>query len=176
VLGESLVIGVAGGALGVGLGFAGAAIITTVAPNVSGTLVNSLGQASAIGSMQQLIQNGSTAPGQLPGGVGPVAAAGHRRRDRSGRGPRHGRRPCSLERVAIARALVKNPTVLLADEPTGNLDENTRHEIIGLLGGLWRERGLTFVVVTHGSSVARRAERIAVIRDGRVTATPRARA
>ncbi len=80
------------------------------------------------------------------------------------------------QRVAIARALVKNPTVLLADEPTGNLDENTRDEIIGLLEGLWRERGLTLVVVTHDGSVARRAERIAVIRDGRVSAKPSARA
>jgi putative ABC transport system ATP-binding protein len=78
------------------------------------------------------------------------------------------------QRVAIARALVKNPTVLLADEPTGNLDENTRDEIIGLLEGLCRERGLTLVVVTHDSSVARRAERIAVIRDGRVSAQPSA--
>jgi putative ABC transport system permease protein len=62
VLGESLVIGIVGAAVGVGLGFAGAAIITAVAPNVSGTLVNSLSQASAIGSMHQVIQNGSTAP------------------------------------------------------------------------------------------------------------------
>jgi putative ABC transport system ATP-binding protein len=76
------------------------------------------------------------------------------------------------QRVAIARALVKNPTVLLADEPTGNLDENTRDEIIGLLESLWRERGLTLVIVTHDSWVARRAQRIAVIRDGRVSAEP----
>jgi putative ABC transport system ATP-binding protein len=61
---------------------------------------------------------------------------------------------------------------MLADEPTGNLDENTRDEIIGLLEGLWRERGLTLVVVTHDSYVARRAERIAVIRDGRVSTKP----
>jgi putative ABC transport system ATP-binding protein len=78
------------------------------------------------------------------------------------------------QRVAIARALVKNPTVLLADEPTGNLDEDTRDEIIGLLEGLWRERGLTLVVVTHDSSVARRAQQIAVIRDGRMSAEPSA--
>jgi putative ABC transport system permease protein len=62
VLGESLAIGVAGAAAGVALGFAGPAIITAVTPNVSGTLVNSLGQSSAIGSMQQVVQNGSTAP------------------------------------------------------------------------------------------------------------------
>ena len=58
------------------------------------------------------------------------------------------------QRVAIARALVKEPNVLLADEPTGNLDEGTRDEIIGLMEDLWREHGLTMVLVTHDSSVA----------------------
>jgi putative ABC transport system ATP-binding protein len=72
------------------------------------------------------------------------------------------------QRVAIARALVKKPRVLLADEPTGNLDENTRDEIIGLLEQLWVERGLTLVVVTHDSAVARRATRRTVIENGRV--------
>src|SRR6201996_7059524 len=60
------------------------------------------------------------------------------------------------QRVAIARALVKDPTVLLADEPTGNLDEDTRDEIITLLEGVWREQHLTMVVVTHDSTVAAR--------------------
>ncbi len=72
------------------------------------------------------------------------------------------------QRVAIARALVKEPTVLLADEPTGNLDEDTRDEIIALLERLWQERGLTLVLVTHDSPVARRAQRIGVIRDGKL--------
>lgn len=61
------------------------------------------------------------------------------------------------QRVAIARALVKKPKVLLADEPTGNLDEATRDDIMGLLEGLWRERGLTFILVTHDSAIAKRA-------------------
>jgi len=74
------------------------------------------------------------------------------------------------QRVAIARALVKEPKVLLADEPTGNLDEQTRDEIVELLASLWKDRGLTLVVVTHDSVVARRALRVAVIRDGRVSA------
>jgi len=73
------------------------------------------------------------------------------------------------QRVAIARALVKEPKVLLADEPTGNLDEGTRDEIIGLLDGLWRGRGLTMVIVTHDSTVAARAQRIALMRDGLLT-------
>ncbi len=70
------------------------------------------------------------------------------------------------QRVAIARALVKEPAVLLADEPTGNLDEGTRDEIIGLLGNLWREQRLTVVLVTHDSAVAARAQRICLLADG----------
>jgi putative ABC transport system ATP-binding protein len=73
------------------------------------------------------------------------------------------------QRVAIARALVKDPAVLLADEPTGNLDEETRDDIIGLLENLWRGSRLTMVLVTHDSSVARRAQRIAVMRDGKLS-------
>jgi putative ABC transport system ATP-binding protein len=73
------------------------------------------------------------------------------------------------QRVAIARALVKRPAVLLADEPTGNLDEGTRDEIMALLGELWRERGLTMVMVTHDTSVAKRAQRIGLMREGKLT-------
>ena len=73
------------------------------------------------------------------------------------------------QRVAIARALVKQPRVVLADEPTGNLDETTRDEIISLLERLWRERGLTLVMVTHDSSVACRAQRIGVMAGGRLS-------
>jgi putative ABC transport system ATP-binding protein len=73
------------------------------------------------------------------------------------------------QRVAIARALVKEPKVLLADEPTGNLDEDTRDEIIGLLEKLWQDKGLTMVIVTHDSSVARRAQRIGTMKHGKLT-------
>jgi putative ABC transport system ATP-binding protein len=73
------------------------------------------------------------------------------------------------QRVAIARALVKQPKVLLADEPTGNLDETTRDEIIALLETLWRERGLTLVLVTHDSTIARRAQRLGVMAKGRMS-------
>jgi putative ABC transport system ATP-binding protein len=73
------------------------------------------------------------------------------------------------QRVAIARALVKEPKVLLADEPTGNLDEDTRDEIIGLMEKLWQQQGLTMVMVTHDSSVARRAHRLGTMKNGKLT-------
>jgi putative ABC transport system ATP-binding protein len=73
------------------------------------------------------------------------------------------------QRVAIARALVKEPKVLLADEPTGNLDEDTRDDIIALLEKQWRDRGLTMIMVTHDSSVARRAQRLGTMKNGKLT-------
>src|SRR6266545_3180451 len=73
------------------------------------------------------------------------------------------------QRVAIARALVKEPKVLLADEPTGNLDEGTRDDIMGLLEKLWRDTGLTLILVTHDSSVARRAQRIGIMQNGKLS-------
>ncbi|MBS1672426.1 MAG: ABC transporter ATP-binding protein [Actinobacteria bacterium] len=71
------------------------------------------------------------------------------------------------QRVAIARAIVKTPKVLLADEPTGNLDEEMRDEILGLLESLCAE-GLTLIVVTHDSAVAKRAHRRLRLKDGRI--------
>jgi putative ABC transport system ATP-binding protein len=73
------------------------------------------------------------------------------------------------QRVAIARALVKKPKVLLADEPTGNLDEGTRDEIITLLDQLWAELSLTLVMVSHDSTVAGRAQRTGLMSNGRLT-------
>jgi putative ABC transport system ATP-binding protein len=94
-----------------------------------------------------------------------------------GLGERTGHLPSELsggqqQRVAIARALVKRPGVLLADEPTGNLDEGTRDEIMALLELMWREHGLTLVMVTHDSSVARRAQKIGMMRNGRLDVRP----
>ena len=73
------------------------------------------------------------------------------------------------QRVAIARALVKEPKVILADEPTGNLDEDTRDDIFGLLESLWQDRGLTVIMVTHDSELARRVPRLAQIKNGKLT-------
>ncbi|MEU2747763.1 ABC transporter ATP-binding protein [Streptomyces collinus] len=80
------------------------------------------------------------------------------------------------QRVAIARALVKQPKVLLADEPTGNLDESMRDEIMDVLERMWEELGLTFVMVTHDSAIARKAPRLATIRKGRISVTENTRA
>jgi putative ABC transport system ATP-binding protein len=74
------------------------------------------------------------------------------------------------QRTAIARALVKEPHVVLADEPTGNLDQDTRDEIVGLLEELWRTHGVTLVVVTHDDVVAERAPRRLRLEAGRVLA------
>jgi putative ABC transport system ATP-binding protein len=79
------------------------------------------------------------------------------------------------QRVAIARALVKKPKVLLADEPTGNLDEGTRDEIMTLLEYMWRDMGLTLVVVTHDTAVASRAERVGTMENGRLAVRARAK-
>ena len=73
------------------------------------------------------------------------------------------------QRAAIARALVRDPRVILADEPTGNLDERTRDDIFDLLEGLWARRGQTVVVVTHDSGLAKRSPRIAWIHEGALT-------
>jgi putative ABC transport system ATP-binding protein len=72
------------------------------------------------------------------------------------------------QRVAIARALANEPRVLLADEPTGNLDSTTGHEIVALLERLRAERGLTVVLITHDETVAGAADEVIHMRDGRI--------
>lgn len=74
------------------------------------------------------------------------------------------------QRVAIARSLANRPPLLLADEPTGNLDSKTAHQIFDLLDRLHRQQGMTIVLITHDRELAARAGRVFEIRDGRLTA------
>jgi putative ABC transport system ATP-binding protein len=72
------------------------------------------------------------------------------------------------QRTAIARALANDPVLLLADEPTGNLDSQVGGEILDLFDRLRRERAMTLVVITHSAEIARRARQIVTLRDGRI--------
>ena len=124
-----------------------------------------------------------------PGSDGPVAPV---HEDGSHNGPKSGRkekarksleavglgdrihhRPTELsggqqQRVAIARALVNDPAIVMADEPTGNLDSKVGQEIMDLLLSLNKENGTTLVIITHDAKVAEQAQRIIRIQDGRV--------
>lgn len=95
--------------------------------------------------------------------------------DRVGLGHRANHRPSELsggemQRTAIARALVGGPEVLLADEPTGNLDSSTGQDVLDLLRALNRERGLTMMLVTHDPNIAQQADRIVRLSEGRISA------
>jgi lipoprotein-releasing system ATP-binding protein len=93
--------------------------------------------------------------------------------DQLGMGHRLKHRPSQLsggerQRVAIARALMNEPQVLYADEPTGNLDVETGGQIMGVLAKLHREKGQTIVMVTHDRTIAHQADRVLVLREGRL--------
>jgi putative ABC transport system ATP-binding protein len=119
---------------------------------------------------------------QIPMFEGSLPAAERRRRAESlleavGMSHRTGHLPSQLsvgerQRVAIARALANEPVLLLADEPTGNLDSRSGGEVLELFDRLHRDRGMTLVVITHSFRVARRAGRTIWIRDGRIVDDP----
>ena len=114
---------------------------------------------------------------------GPASASSRTGRARSvlgllGLGDRERNTPGQLsggqqQRVAIARALINSPGLLLADEPTGNLDTRTSHEIMETLTKLNREQGVTIVVVTHEADIAAYADRVLTMRDGEVVSDTR---
>lgn len=99
-------------------------------------------RARAVLDLMGLGDRGLNTPGQLSGG--------------------------QQQRVAIARSLINDPSVLLADEPTGNLDTRNSHDIMNTLRSLNRERGVTIIVVTHEADIAAYADRIVTMRDGKI--------
>ena len=90
-----------------------------------------------------------------------------------GLGNRLHHRPSELsggqqQRVAVARAIVNNPAIVMADEPTGNLDTRSGDEVMELLNNLNKERGTTIVIITHDMEIAEKAQRVVKIRDGMI--------
>jgi putative ABC transport system ATP-binding protein len=91
-----------------------------------------------------------------------------------GLGERVRHRPSELsggeqQRVAVARALAKNPPIILADEPTGNLDSSSSKDIMGMLSDLHTEQNITLVMITHDPNIARYCQRVINIQDGQIT-------
>ena len=118
------------------------------APGGPVSLAPRLGRARQALALLGLAERERNTPGQLSGG--------------------------QQQRVAIARALINSPSLLLADEPTGNLDSRTSHEIMQTLVALNRERGVTIVVVTHEADIAAYADRVITMRDGQILSDERA--
>jgi putative ABC transport system ATP-binding protein len=129
---------------------------------------NLLSRATALANVELPLRYSRSATGQLTGNrrerarqalvsVGLEERINHRPNELSGG---------QQQRVAIARALVNEPAIILADEPTGNLDTKSGQEIMELLLNLNREHGTTLIIVTHAADIADQSQRIIRIRDG----------
>jgi macrolide transport system ATP-binding/permease protein len=135
---------------------------------------NLLARTSAIDNVALPLFYSRHAPPDVAGRTARARAA----LDRFGLADRAGNTPAQLsggqqQRVAIARALINAPDVLLADEPTGNLDTHTSHEIMETLVRLNGEQGVTVIVVTHESDIAAYAQRVVTMRDGAIVSDRR---
>ena len=126
---------------------------------------NLLGRTSALENVELPLRYGGVTEGRRERAIQSLEAVGL--------GDRLRHRPNELsggqqQRVAIARALVNNPAMIMADEPTGNLDSKSGDDIMKLLLGLNDARGVTLIIVTHDPDVASQTNRIITIRDGRI--------
>jgi putative ABC transport system ATP-binding protein len=132
-------------------------------------------------SFNLLARQSALANVELPLRYAGLANGGRRQRalaalEAVGLADRVGHRPTELsggqqQRVAIARAIVNDPAIIMADEPTGNLDSKSGKEILGSLLKLNRDRGTTVIIVTHDAGIGEQAQRIIHIRDGLVVDT-----
>jgi putative ABC transport system ATP-binding protein len=126
---------------------------------------NLLGRTSALENVELPLRYAGVTEGRRERAIQSLEAVGL--------GDRLHHRPNELsggqqQRVAIARALVNNPAMIMADEPTGNLDSKSGEDIMKMLLGLNEARGVTLIIVTHAADVAAQTNRIITIRDGRI--------
>lgn len=124
---------------------------------------NLLSRLSAIGNVELPLRYAGMAEGRRERAMASLEAVGLKERMKH--------RPYELsggqqQRVAVARALVNNPAIIMADEPTGNLDSKVGKEIMSLLLNLNKERGTTLIIVTHDPTIAEQTQRVIRLRDG----------
>jgi putative ABC transport system ATP-binding protein len=139
-----------------------------------GFVFQSFNLLPALPALENVLLPGLFVPRGVPAPtLSQLRTRAHEALDRVGLADKASRLPGRLsggerQRVAIARALLSRPAVLLADEPTGNLDDRNASEVLDLLTGLCRENGITIVMMTHDASATERADRVVTLRDGEV--------